>query len=241
MNTEQYKRVFELMNPQVKYEEQLAKARKAQERQMAKQKLRFSDPQFLKKQQEKKFEAQQRAFIKQQEKLSSQAYRDSQLVKIRASAEKARKKKLEQFETSRGEEGKVVEFKPRKAVKQMGLKGKGKTQHERLVQNKLASLGCICCRNKSWDLDSEFTIVNYVSIHHCFGRSKRNNQFCEYLVLPLCEYHHQSFPPVELNPPKDLLPLHGSGKKAWEAINGKQTDLIIQCYALIDEPTPWLN
>lgn len=40
------------MIPQINYEQQLAKARKTQERRLTKQKSKLSDPQFIKEQQE---------------------------------------------------------------------------------------------------------------------------------------------------------------------------------------------
>jgi hypothetical protein len=228
------------MSLQLKYEEQLVKAKKAQERQLAKKKSKLNDPLYIKKQFEKRLKTKQQAFAKQQEKLSSKEYREKQIEKAKKSANKAIEKSR-QKQQSAPKQAKVIELKSRKPLKQSGLKGSSRTLHEKSIQNKLASLGCICCRNQKWQLDGEFSLVNYVSIHHCFGRSKKNNQNCEYLVFPLCEYHHQNFPPAELNPPEDLFPLHGSGRKLWEAVNGKQIDLIAQCYELINEPMLWTH
>ena len=55
------------------------------------------------------------------------------------------------------------------------------TKQEKEYWDRIASLGCICCR-----IDGRFNPL--VSIHHIEGRTKKG---CHRKVLALCAGHHQ--------------------------------------------------
>lgn len=101
---------------------------------------------------------------------------------------------------------------------EVDVKGTTPTSAEKELHDRLAQLGCICCRQEG--------IFNpVVSIHHCNGRTKTD---CHRDVLPLCGPHHQKLD-------KNVLAVHGN-KRAWEAKYGKQIDLVEQIMAEIGEP-----
>ena len=124
---------------------------------------------------------------------------------------------------------------PRKPIKSKGLKGRAINKHESTLQEKIASIGCICCINKGW-VSSSTDNQNWVSLHHTEGRV---NKHAHAKVLPLCQWHHQVEPPKDS--PENLFPIHGHGKKVWESVNGSQEELLKQCYALINERMPWVD
>lgn len=88
------------------------------------------------------------------------------------------------------------------------MKGRTRTAEEVKLHDRVAALGCICCR-----IDGIFNPV--VSIHHADGRTK---PFAHHDVLPLCGPHHQKLVP-------DVLAIHGD-KRRWQARYGNQYDLI---------------
>lgn len=88
------------------------------------------------------------------------------------------------------------------------MKGRTRTAEEVRLHDRIAELGCICCR-----IDGIYNPV--VSIHHVNGRTA---PFCHHDVLPLCGAHHQKLDP-------DTLAIHGD-KRRWQAKYGNQYDLI---------------
>jgi cytochrome c-type biogenesis protein CcmH/NrfF len=124
-----------------------------------------------------------------------------------------------------------------KATKKPKSKERSVTKAEKELHNRMGQLGCIVCRNKGLGLvDTDTTNINYISIHHVFGRTKPN---CHIKCLPLCQYHHD-FP---LSPELQQLypmvfPIHAKGKvggkSLWEQENGTQKALIKQVWALIN-------
>jgi hypothetical protein len=98
------------------------------------------------------------------------------------------------------------------------VKGITRTAAEVELHDKVAQLGCICCRIDGFE-------QMWVSIHHCNGRTKPG---CHQDVLPLCSAHH-----VKEHP--DVLARHGN-KSAWEAKYGKEYDLVDQIMREIGHP-----
>lgn len=98
------------------------------------------------------------------------------------------------------------------------MKGISRTAAEVELHDRIAQLGCICCRIEG--------IENpWISIHHCNGRTRPG---CHQDVLPLCGPHHQKeFPYV--------LARHGN-KRAWEAKYGKEYDLVEQVMREVGHP-----
>ncbi|MCR3806645.1 Ref family recombination enhancement nuclease [Pseudomonas aeruginosa] len=101
---------------------------------------------------------------------------------------------------------------------EVDVKGTTPTSAELGLHDRIAQLGCICCR-----IEGRFNPV--VSIHHCKGRTKPG---CHRDVLPLCGPHHQKIEP-------GVLAIHGD-KPSWESRYGKQIDLVVQLMAEIGEP-----
>lgn len=98
------------------------------------------------------------------------------------------------------------------------MKGRTRTDEEVRLHDRIAALGCICCR-------IEGNYNPWVSIHHVNGRTK---PFCHFDVLPLCGPHHTKLDPT-------VLAVHGD-KRRWEAAYGNQYDLIKQIMAELNYP-----
>jgi hypothetical protein len=98
------------------------------------------------------------------------------------------------------------------------LKGITRTEAEVKLHDKVAQLGCICCRIDGFE-------QLWVSIHHCNGRTRPG---CHEDVLPLCSAHH-----VKEDP--DILAVHGD-KRAWVAKYGKEIDLVEKIMYEIGHP-----
>lgn len=127
---------------------------------------------------------------------------------------------------------------PSKPIKSKGLKGRARTAEEKRLEALLARIGCICCRNQGWYTDAMNNQEgqHFISMHHVDGRTK---PWCHAKQLPLCQYHHDTPPPQ--GAPEQLFPLHGTGRKRWEKVNGTQEDLLQQVYEIIGEVQPWLQ
>lgn len=98
------------------------------------------------------------------------------------------------------------------------MKGITRTAAEVELHDKVAQLGCICCRIDGFE-------NTWISIHHANGRTKPG---CHQDVLPLCAPHH-----VKERP--DVLARHGD-KRAWESLYGKEYDLIEQVMREVGHP-----
>ena len=203
------------------------------------EKSKVHQTQKLKLTQEKTAASAQRSRGKQLEKqrqlkndASHQAkLREKQLIAQKKQQEKAKVKASTQI-------SKDKPLKKQKPIKSKGLKGRTPTSHERYLTVKLASLGCICCRNQGWytqDMNNHEG-QTYISMHHVEGRVKT---WAHAKQLPLCQFHHQVEPPSDA--PLELFPLHGNSKTGWEKVNGTQAKLLKQVYNMIDEAQPWLE
>lgn len=223
-----------------KYQRQLEKQRQAQlrqlERQREKQRARMNDAAYLAAQREKQMAASERQRLRQQERqqqqLADPQFRQQQLEKARSAARRQQHKKLQQPRSD------SVSIKPRKAIKSKGLTGRHQTVAEKRLGSRLATLGCICCRNQGWISNAAIdeASLQYVSLHHVEGRTK---PWAHAMVLPLCHFHHQTAAPADA--PAELFPLHGNAKNRWEKVNGTQLQLLKQVYDMIGEPRPWLE
>lgn len=93
------------------------------------------------------------------------------------------------------------------------------TLKEKYYWSMLAEIvGCIACRKDG-------VINNYVSIHHCEGRTKKGAHM---LVLPLCDRHHQTGG-------EDAPSIH-PWKARFEAKYGTQEELMRECRELCAAP-----
>lgn len=93
------------------------------------------------------------------------------------------------------------------------------TKPEKDYQDRLANVvGCCVCR---FYLD---IFNNYVSIHHCDGRTKPG---CQKKVLPLCFFHHQGGT-------KDNPSIH-PWKARFEKLYGSQESLRKRCNNILGD------
>jgi hypothetical protein len=105
-------------------------------------------------------------------------------------------------------------------LKRMRMKSSQRsvTAAEKLLWDRLASLGCIACLKDG--------VHNpLVSIHHIDGRTKPG---CHKLVLPLCAGHHQD----GTGPDKSLIAVH-PWKTQFETRYGSQMDLLAECKSML--------
>ena len=93
--------------------------------------------------------------------------------------------------------------------------GRTRTKAEIAHQDKVASLGCYSCNKLGIDND-------YVLIHHVNGRSKPNAHL---QVIPLCSAHHDYHHKGSLH--------HNLAR--WEAIYGKQEDILTEIEGMLGE------
>ena len=200
-----------------------------------------NSPEYRAKQLEKQREAaqrqQQKQRDKQQARLADPKYRQAQLDKARAKQQRQREK--QQAQLADPEQHKRKPPPPStKPIKNRGLKGRARTAQEKRLEALLARIGCICCKNKGWYTDAMNSQEgqHFISMHHVDGRTK---PWCHAKQLPLCQYHHDTPPPV--GAPEELFPLHGSGRKLWEKVNGTQAELLQQVYEMVGEKQPWLQ
>ncbi len=85
---------------------------------------------------------------------------------------------------------------------------KNPTAAEKRHMSRVASLGCIACRNQG---DGETP----ASVHHALtgGGGRRNHM----KVLPLCHYHHQGEGGI-----------HTLSRNRWQEIHGTEEELLEQ-------------
>lgn len=101
------------------------------------------------------------------------------------------------------------------------MKGRAPTSEEKEFMIKIASLGCIVCRNMGYE-------TPHVSIHHIDGRVKKG---CHFHVLPLCGNHHQV--PDSQKPPR-WFALHAN-RAEFEKEYGTERGLYLQCLEILNE------
>jgi len=158
----------------------------------------------------------QRARNKQIEKITSKSYRQSQIETAKEKKQKflIKKEKSKNNGPSR--------------IKSRGAKGRAPTVHEKEVMDIIGAIGCIACLMKG-------RIRPIISMHHTDGRTKKG---AHYKCLPLCENHHDVPAEKEIvEQYPDMIPIHAKGavggKRAWEALNGTQMDLLKKCYEMV--------
>ena len=227
------------------YEQKIAKANAARQRQLDKQKEKQASPEYQKAQQEKQqasqLKSQQRAFEKKKAQLDDPSYQKEQREKQYQTQMKAFEKQRERQQVKEtSPEYKVKKIKPIKSkpIKSKGLKGRNPTALEKILANKIGDIGCICCLNKKWYTSdmAEQESTKFVSLHHVDGRTK---EWSHAKVLPLCAHHHDT--PAPSHAPEELTPIHRGNKKEWIELNGTEEELLKQVYEMIDEDRPWLG
>jgi len=232
------------------YEQKIAKANAARQRQLEKQKAKLASPEYQKAQQEKQqasqLKSQQRAFEKKKAQLDDPAYRQAQQLKQRETQiklfdkQRARQQIKEASPEYKVQKTKAIKSKPIKSspIKSKGLKGRNPTALEKILANKIGDIGCICCLNKKWYTSdmAEQESTKFVSLHHVDGRTK---EWSHAKVLPLCAHHHDT--PAPSHAPEELTPIHRGNKKEWIELNGTEDELLKQVYEMIDEDRPWLE
>lgn len=104
------------------------------------------------------------------------------------------------------------------------MEGRAVTKAEAAWHDLLGTrVGCICCILDTGCIDLE-AHQHYVSIHHCYGRTK---PWAHWYVLPLCERHHQGRPGHNDNA------VHVN-KARFEATYGKQVELLMACVQVVE-------
>ena len=237
------------------YEQKIAKANAACQRQLDKQKVKQASPEYQKAQQEKQqasqLKSQQRAFEKKKAQLDDPAYQKEQQEKqyqtqIKSfEKQRARQQVKEASPEYKVQKTKLIKSKPIKSspiksspIKSRGIKGRNPTAIEKILANKIGDIGCICCLNKKWYTSdmAEQESTKFVSLHHVEGRTK---EWAHAKVLPLCAYHHDI--PAPSHAPEELTPIHRGNKKEWIELNGTEEELLKQVYDIIEEDRPWLG
>ena len=246
------------------YEQKIAKANAARQRQLEKQKEKQASPEYQKAQQEKQqasqLKSQQRAFEKMKACLEDPIYQEAQQLKQRETQIKSFEKKRikeatpeyikQQIEKATAAKDKAfkkslesksvisVDVNKKKRTKSKGMKGRNPTALEKILANKIGDIGCICCLNKKWYTSemAEQESTKFVSLHHVEGRTK---EWAHAKVLPLCAHHHDT--PAPSHAPEELTPIHRGNKKEWIELNGTEEELLKQVYEMIDEDRPWLG
>ena len=237
------------------YEQKIAKANAARQRQIEKQKVKLASPEYQKSQQAKQqasqLKMQQRAFEKKKAQLDDPAYLETQQLKQRETQikafekQRARQQVKEASPEYKVQKTKAIKSKPIKSsliksspIKSRGTKGRNPTALEKILANKIGDIGCICCLNKKWYTSdmAEQESTKFVSLHHIEGRTK---EWAHAKVLPLCAHHHDT--PAPSHAPDELTPIHRGNKKEWIELNGTEEELLKQVYEMIDEDRPWLE
>lgn len=232
---------------------QLAKQREAAERQQQRQRdrqqERLTDPEYRQaqldkakaKQEEQRAKARLKP-IKTIRKKSSkpvdvEAQRAKQLATAQRQQQKQRDKQKAQLDDPEYQKHKKLSPST-KPIKSKGLKGRARTAEEKRLEALLARIGCICCKNKGWYTEAMNNQEgqHFISMHHVDGRTK---PWSHAKQLPLCQYHHDT--PAPSHAPEELFPLHGTGRKLWEKVNGSQAELLQQVYDMVGETQPWLQ
>lgn len=209
------------MSDKEKYQRSLDKKRASMEKANAKRLAKLKDPKEIAKRREKQNELNQRAFD-------------------RAKA-KSEAKRL----TPRATPAKAATPKKRPPIKSKGLKGRAPTASEKRMQDKMASLPCVCCGVLvrrgliPAELLDNISQFNPVSLHHTDGRVKVG---AHYRQLPLCACHHQVAIEADLRtsaPYMYLVPVHADGnwggKAQFNALFGSEMKLLELVYEQIGE------
>ena len=249
------------------YEQKIAKANAARQRQLDKQKAKLASPEYQKAQQEKqqasKMKSQQRAVQKMKARLDDPIYQEAQQQKQRQTQMKAFEKQRarqqikeaspeyikQQIEKSAAAKEKSikkalesksvisVDVNKNKRTKSKGIKGRNPTALEKILANKIGDIGCICCLNKKW-YTSDMAEQESTKFVSLHHVEGRTKEWAHAKVLPLCAYHHDT--PAPSHAPEELTPIHRGNKKEWIAFNGTEDELLKQVYEMIDEDRPWL-
>ncbi|PIJ43365.1 hypothetical protein BOM24_08890 [Tatumella sp. OPLPL6] len=162
-----------------------------------------------------------KAVEKQRQKLSDPLYIAEQREKKR----KAIERRLEVAKT------KKPESKPpaaRKSGTKIAYRERSTSTDEKRLWDELGQLPCVACLEHGKERHP-------VAIHHMRGRTSEN---CHKLVIPLCDWHHDTPAPKEVIALHEwMIPRHAKGslggKPAFEAANAKETDLMLTAYTMI--------
>ncbi|MEE9647871.1 Ref family recombination enhancement nuclease [Enterobacter soli] len=178
--------------------------------------------------------AQTRAREKQLERLASPEYREQQRQKANDALARRRTRAMSPEYRAEQDEKKrrKLEAPPAKKrvptpIRSRGSKGRTPTAEERRFMDAIGKLPCIAC----W---LHGVRTEEISLHHIDGRTKPD---AHKKILPLCNCHHQHAAPAEILAIYPwLVPVHASGsiggRKAFEALNASQTELLLKCYDL---------
>ncbi|RXJ10449.1 Ref family recombination enhancement nuclease [Lelliottia nimipressuralis] len=102
----------------------------------------------------------------------------------------------------------------------MSKKSTYKTKAEQKHLERVASLGCIVCKNLGYE-DSP------AEIHHCSKGTGLSVRADNFHVIPLCVHHHRNGG-------------HGTaihaGRRTWENNFGTEAELLVQVLYLLGEP-----
>ena len=86
------------------------------------------------------------------------------------------------------------------------------TKREKAYLDRVASLGCVVCRNQGYG-------ESQAQIHHIRAGQGMSQRASNYLVIPLCPSHHTDG--------GKGVAIH-AGQQAFEAIYGSELDLLAQ-------------
>ncbi|WP_168174362.1 Ref family recombination enhancement nuclease [Tatumella sp. OPLPL6] len=203
------------------YAAKLEKAKQQQERARERQKAKQSNPEYQAKVKAKAQARANKAVEKQRQKLSDPLYIAEQREKKR----KAIERRLEVAKT------KKPESKPpaaRKSGTKIAYRERSTSTDEKRLWDELGQLPCVACLEHGKERHP-------VAIHHMRGRTSEN---CHKLVIPLCDWHHDTPAPKEVIALHEwMIPRHAKGslggKPAFEAANAKETDLMLTAYTMI--------
>jgi hypothetical protein len=203
-----------------------------------KKKAKLADPAFRQKQIDKANDQSKRQFERQLEKRSSPEYKQAQYAKQKeAQARAFAKAKLKSGRNLAVQEStSKLEVKPRvkSKAKSKGMVGRTPTAVEKRIMNAIGSQPCVCCALQGYAMEEDNKTP--ISLHHVEGRTK---PWAHAMVLPLCQYHHDQ--PAPLGAPEWLFPLHGTGSKPWEEVNGTQEYLLEYVFKLAGIDQPWID
>ncbi len=234
-------------------EKQRESTQRQQQKQRDKQQARLGDPEYRQvqlekaraKQEEQRVKQKAKAQLKPQKSIKAkpakpvdvEAQRAKQLAAAQRQQQRQRDKQQAQLADPEYQQRKKISSRV-KPIKSKGLKGRARTAEEKRLETLIARIGCICCKNKGWYTEAMNNQEgqHFISMHHVDGRTK---PWCHAKQLPLCQYHHDTPPPQ--GAPEQLFPLHGTGRKLWEKVNGTQAELLQQVYDMVGEQPPWLQ
>lgn len=204
------------------YQEAREKQARAQQRQRERHAAKLADPEYRQQQYEKQQASSNRMLARQIDRRNSPEWKAEQKLKAvkRAvsASERLKKEKPTPVATKR---------QTRASASSRGLKGRTPTAGERVVMDALGKLPCIACLQHGKESP-------LISLHHIDGRTKPGAHF---LLLPLCDHHHQHAAPADIRAEFPwLVPVHADGitggKAEFSKHNGTEKELMVKAYRL---------